>query len=369
MLRLIDITFHANTEYTDTSALLAAQQTSLIYIEAFKQFGSVDVVKHYTNDITIHPRNGYHFFRAKNQFGYFSLEAMRFIKKRKPDIIIVSGLIFPIQVIFLRLLLGNTVKIIARHHADKPFSNPKRILQVIADKCIAAYRFTAAGNAVDWVKQGVISDVKKIIEIPATLTQFIKQDKAYSRKQTGMPEGINFLWVGRLNSNKDPLTVISAFDHFLQTGHRATLHLIFQTADLLEEIKTKISESHYLQNAVRLQGHVNYNDLPFWYSAADFYISASHSEGGSSAILEAMCCGCIPIVSSIPASMKVIADGRYGLFFTPGNSNELLFEFIRTTELSYSNYSYDVETHYRNHYSPEAIARQFFSACNILLSR
>jgi len=68
----------------------------------------------------------------------------------------------------------------------------------------------------------------------------------------------------------------------------------------LQEVNDTIKQSPVLWKAVSLKGKIDNDELSAWYSAADFYISGSHSEGGSYALLEAMACGCIPIVTSIP---------------------------------------------------------------------
>lgn len=370
MFKLIDITFHANTEYSDTSALLKAQQTSLIYIDPFKELANVEVIKHYCRQgMEIHNHPAHHFFAAKNYFGYASMATMRWLKNAKPDIVLVRGLIFPLPVLYLRLILGKKVKIIAVHHADRPFRGPKRILQKLADKCINAYFFTSKGNAKDWIRTGIINNAEKIFERPATLTRFKKLDKQHCRQTTGMPTGLNYLWVGRLNSNKDPLTLLIAFQQFLESGHSATLHLAFQTNDLLAEVKEKIAASDLLLSSVVLHGKIDYQELPAWFSASDYFISTSHSEGGSSVILEAMACGCIPIVSRIPPSMKVIEEGIFGLYFSPGNPGELLDQLINSCEEDIAERSASVEAHYTASFSPSAIASQLHLICNGLLKQ
>src|SRR5258708_7666487 len=70
---------------------------------------------------------------------YFPRKLNRFVKSLRPDIVIVSGLHFPLQVIQLGLLLGKKAKIIAQNHAEKPFTGLKRYFQRMADKYISAY--------------------------------------------------------------------------------------------------------------------------------------------------------------------------------------------------------------------------------------
>lgn len=370
MLRLADITFFANAEYADSTAMITAQQTSYIYLTQFRKTAEVRVIKHYTNsNFIIHTHKEFHFFKANNRFGYFSFKALRYIKKIDADIILVEGLVFPLQVILLKMALGRNVKLIAKHQAERPFKGIKKLLQVVADQCMNAYLFTSLGNAREWFEAGIIDDHSKIYEIPATLTGFSRLDKMQSRKKLNMGDGPQYLWVGRLNSNKDPLTVLLAFEQLLRANKEARLHMIFQTEELLPDIRKKIVASRYLSYAVILHGYMAYDQLPVWYSAADFYISASHLEGGCTAVLEAMACGCVPIVSNIPASLKMIDNGACGLYFTTGDPISLHDQLLLAASLPYMAFSQKVESHFIKMYSPEAIANQMMSLCRKLLAK
>lgn len=70
-------------------------------------------------------------------------------------------------------------------------------------------------------------------------------------------------------------------------------------------------------------GQVGYNDLPRYYQSADLYISASHSDGTSISLLEAMACGCPALVSDIPGNREWIIPGENGWLFPDGNAQAL----------------------------------------------
>src|ERR1700744_3703350 len=55
------------------------------------------------------------------------------VKKRKPDVVLVQGMIFPLQVILLRAQLGRKVKIIVQNHSEKIDGMRRRWLQRAAD--------------------------------------------------------------------------------------------------------------------------------------------------------------------------------------------------------------------------------------------
>lgn len=322
----------------------------------------------YTGNFT---KNGvaYHFLPSKERKPRFPIQFHKEIKKLQPDIIVILGLRYPLQIMQLRRSLNKRIKIIARHHADAPPTGIKRTLQQVTDRCIDAYLFTTDWHGKQWIDAGIIRNKEKIHEVFEASTDFCKQDKKLSKEKAGMTGEDNFLWVGRLNQNKDPITVLTGFEKYLSVYPDAHLYMIFQENDLLKEVIEKIKESSLLSNAVFLQGTVEYNKLAEWYSAADFFISGSHREGGSFALLEAMACGCIPIVTSIPASLKSIDDGKYGFSFMPGNPDDLAEKLLKATKVSKEDFSASVETHFKKNLSSKAIADRIYEIINALQSK
>ncbi|MEO7984013.1 MAG: glycosyltransferase, partial [Bacteroidota bacterium] len=100
--------------------------------------------------------------------------------------------------------------------------------------------------------------------------------------------------------------------------------------------------------------------LEDWYNAADYFILASHREGGSYALVEAMACGCVPIVSNIPASMKMIEKGKAGFYFQPGNKEQLLERFLSLRPGEHPALSQAAEAVFTEQLSPAAIANKLF---------
>ena len=66
---------------------------------------------------------------------------------------------------------------------------------------------------------------------------FYPVDKIVARSKTQVAGDPVFLWAGRLNANKDPLTVVKAFLKFLRFQPTARLYMIYQTTELLPELK------------------------------------------------------------------------------------------------------------------------------------
>lgn len=78
---------------------------------------------------------------------------------------------------------------------------------------------------------------------------------------------------------------------------------------------------------IKLLGYVPDEALPYLYSNALAYVSASLYEGFGLTLLEAMACGCPVIASNIGAHLEVA--GHAALFFDPGSTDELLLVLKR----------------------------------------
>ncbi len=60
---------------------------------------------------------------------------------------------------------------------------------------------------------------------------------------------------------------------------------------------------------IHTPGRISLQALPDYYRAADIFVSASHVDGSSVSLLEAMACGKAVAVSDIPANLEWVKDG------------------------------------------------------------
>lgn len=271
----------------------------------------------------------YLFQRYSKNGRRFPFKLHHFIKKQKPDVIVIQSLHFPLQVIQLRLLLGRRVKIIIQNHAEKPFTGFKKYVQKLAGKCVDAYLFASHDMGAEWVKKGNLTGVDKIYEVMEVSSVFTPMDRAVTKKTTNIHGEPVFLWVGRLNDNKDPLTVIKAFLKYAAIMPDTRLYMIYHTDELLPLIQQMLNTSPQ-KNNITLVGKVPHNELQCWFNIADIFISGSHYEGSGTAVCEAMSCGCMPLVTDIFSFRMITDNGRCGLLFEAGNEAALLTALKQT---------------------------------------
>jgi glycosyltransferase involved in cell wall biosynthesis len=85
---------------------------------------------------------------------------------------------------------------------------------------------------------------------------------------------------------------------------RPELNLIMLGNGSLTATLRQIFAKGNVEEQVMFPGQVKYSDLPRYYQMADLYVSASHSDGSSISLLEAMACGKPVLVSDIPGNCE-----------------------------------------------------------------
>ena len=99
-------------------------------------------------------------------------------------------------------------------------------------------------------------------------------------------------------------------------------------AELLKDIFT----SGEVEERVDQGGHVPNTDLPRFYRMADLYISASHVDGSSVSLLEALSSGLPCLVSDIPANREWVTDGENGWLFPDGDADALAARILQAID-------------------------------------
>jgi glycosyltransferase involved in cell wall biosynthesis len=298
----------------------------------------------------------YYCLDAGKKKNLFPRKLHGFVKSLQPDIVIVSGLYFPLQVLQLRMKLGSRIKIVVQNHAERPFTGLKKYLQRVADHFIDAYFFASRDAGEDWVKNGNLAHIDKVHEIMEVSSVFQPIDKTSARSRTGIKGEPVFLWAGRLNDNKDPLTVVRAFLQFRKLQPAAHLYMIYQTTELLTAINALLNNEPRSDEAVHLVGKVLHADMLYWYNSANYLISGSHYEGSGTAVCEAMSCGCVPLITDIPSFRAMTGNGRCGMLYKAGDDNALLNTLQATIQIDLADQQKKTIEYFQIHLSFEAIA-------------
>jgi len=368
-MTIIELNYHCH-DTAQVDKVVQLHWPSSGYLHLLKNQATVLLVKHLQHKgHQVIDGVPYHFFNNKNRFWYIPFVTHRFIKRQQPDIVLVQGLVFPLQVIVLKWLLGKRTLLVSQHHGEQPWRGIKGWFQRRADKCIAAYTFTALDNAVPWLKAGIIAHQNKCVEVLEAAPDIEKQDRETAKQKNGVTGNPSFLWVGRLNSNKDPITVLSAFQDYLAYQPAACLYMLYHQAgsECEQAVRAMLQNNPLLAGAVKLIGEVDKTEMAWWYSATDFYITASHREGSGYALLEAMHCGCIPIVTNIPTFLKITAGGKWGFLYKPGSPEDLLRQLLLLQRIDKIAFSADIIAYAHQQLTHQSIAHDVYALCEQLV--
>ncbi len=329
-MRIVSVNYSVNRAYREPQQWLSRIDFSVGVLSALAKLHEVIAIEQIACTASYQSTGvQFEFVEFYRDTPLFPVRLHRMVKQLQPDVVMVHGLIYPLQVLQLRKKLGSAVKMYAIHHAEKPFTGIKKWLQQRADHCIDAYQFAALAFGADWTKAGIIKNSAKVHAIMEASSVYAAMDKLAARQQTGVTGNPVYLWVGRLDANKDPLTVVKAFMAFAQQQPGASLYMIYQTTELLDEVKALVDNNE----AIQLIGKISRQQMQYWYSSADFVVSGSHYEGSGIAVCEAMSCGCIPLLTNIHSFTAMTSNGQCGFLYKAGDEAALLNVLLQSVKI------------------------------------
>ena len=232
-----------------------------------------------------------------------------------------------------------------------------------------AFFFTAAGQAAAWQRERLIRPDQSVYEIQEASTTMRPRERAAARRATGIDGDPALLWVGRLNDNKSPLTVLDGFERSLGRLPQATLMMIYGSDDLLSSVRARLESSVELAGRVRLAGTVPHDRMPLYYSGADLFVLGSHHEAMGYALIEACACGLPPVVTDIPAFRVTTANGTVGALWPPDDADGFARALVSVAERNRDAQRQQVLAHFDRALSWTAVARRASLAYEEIVER
>jgi glycosyltransferase involved in cell wall biosynthesis len=314
---VVQVNYAFDKDLTDPDQLLDRYFTLTGWSDALRRAGAgpVAVVQRFHRDARI-ARNGvdYIFRRAAIPGA---------VAACRPDIAHVNGLEFSVPTWRLRRALAPSCALVVQSHADGGAigrAPALRLLGRAARRAADAFLFAAEEHAASWRAAGFIaSDQPTYCVMPASST-LQPTPRAAARLESGVDGSPAILWVGRLDPNKDPLTVLEGFEGALRDLPEATLTMVYGGGELLTAVHERLRRSPVLRERVRLAGAVPHERMAAFYSAADLFVVGSHHEGSGYALMEACACGAVPVVTTIPTFRLLTGAGAVGALWMPGDA-------------------------------------------------
>ncbi|HZT77644.1 MAG TPA: glycosyltransferase family 4 protein [Vicinamibacterales bacterium] len=243
-------------------------------------------------------------------FGTFNEIAEATLRFR-PDIVHVNGLEFPIWTWELRRWLAPRTAIVVQSHADGgTVGRAPRLAGAATRRVADALLFAVPEHAQTWRDAGLVARGTPVFAVMPASTSIRAVDRDAARSASGVTGDPAVLWVGRLNANKDPLTVLDGFERFASRATGATLSMVYHDGDLAAAVRARVLASDALRGRVRLVGEVPHDRIATFFSAADIFVVGSHHEGSGYALMEALACGATAVVSEIP-TFRALVSGTH----------------------------------------------------------
>ncbi len=224
----------------------------------------------------------------------------------------------------------NRKRLIIQHHGGGiPWY--KRPAFRLLTRFVDGFLFTDGRAMQEWIQKAGLPPAKTVqmVTVSSVFTVATCETRGKLRRALALQGAPIFGWIANLNSNKDPLTVLRAFDTYASQQPEARLYLHFQEATLLPQCSRFVAERPALQDRVEFRGPLPYREVEPFLQAIDYLVQGSHYEAGGYAVIEGMAAGAVPVVTDIPGFRLLTRNGEFGYLFPPGDSAALGSLFSR----------------------------------------
>jgi glycosyltransferase involved in cell wall biosynthesis len=295
---------------------------------------------------------------------YVTARLAQVVRAQRPDVVHVNGFGFPFHT---RALCALGVPVLVQHHADSPDGRMRALKRWGLAK-ISAAAFTSGEQAQAFVARAYFKRSLPVFEIPESSTRFQDGDVAAARCATGVYGDPAVLWVGHLNENKDPLTILDGFAHALRNLPEAQLWYCYRDAPLLDRIEARLARDRTLAAHVHLLGPAEHAKVEHYCRAADFFMLGSRQESCGYAVLEALACGATPIVTDIPAFRAITGRGKVGALCEPGNAQAFSAALERFARLPKQSLRTRAIRYFREELSFPVVGRKLAAAYEAIIA-
>ena len=231
---------------------------------------------------------------------------------------------------------GSDINLIAE------FAYPRKLILETAAQ--AAASIGVSGFLVEKLAElGVSRDKLKIFRNGVDLERFRPENKSEARNKIGLPAARKILLsVGNLIELKGHHIAIDALTKLPED----TYLVIAGTGPERENLEHQAQQLG-LSNRVWFAGHVDNQDLKWWYSAADILILCSSREGWPNVLLEAMACGTPVIATTVGGIPEIVLSPIAGRLMNNRTVESLIMAY------------WEIVTDYPRHSKVRAYAENF----------
>ena len=371
-LRAVQLSFFCDPEERSPAQLLLAWPSLVDVAEAASRAGvAVSVVQASTHTERL-DENGVRYdflpFTKAGAPSHPGAPLTKLLAELRPDVLHVHGLGFVSEIAALAKLVPG-VPIMVQDHASGLPRWWRRGRWRRGLSAAAAVAFCAREQALPFVTAGVLDPVTPVYEIPESTSRFTAGEREEARRATGLSGEPALLWVGHLDENKDPLTVLAGVSAAARALPELRLYCCFGTAPLLGAVRARIAGDPALRARVQLLGRVPHEHIEALMRAADLFVLGSHREGSGYSLIEALACGLPPVVTEIPSFRVLTGRGAVGRLWPCGDAAALADALEAMTRTDSAAVRAAVRSHFERELSFAAVGRKLAAMYQRILER
>jgi len=372
MPHVVQISFFSDPQGRSAAQLLNEWPTLVDVAESAAKSGSdVSVVQASAQSEHLE-RNGvhYHFlpFDDASSRNAYSAAYRGLLRSLAPDVYHVHGLDFPQQVQSLAEL-SSGVPIILQDHASRPPRIWRRTSARRGMSVAAGVAFCSLDQARPFTTAGLIGASTKVYEIPESTSRFAPGNRDEARRVIGIVGDPAVLWVGHLDANKDPLTVLGGISAAMRELPQLRFYCCFGQAPLLRAVQSRIASDTRLRDRVHLLGRLPHERIELAMRAADIFVLGSHREGSGYSLIEALACGLPPAVTDIPSFRSLTKAGSVGELWPCDDSGALSKALLAIAQRGGSEHRAAVRGHFERELSSNALGVKLTAMYQDVLAR
>ncbi len=381
-MKIALINYVYSADCSDPDDLLARYATLRCWAEALLAAGASEVAvgQRFGRNLSMRRKGVMYHFSTDNggptpRWHTRPMRLHGILARMRPDIAHLNGLLFPAQTWLLRRALPKTTSLLVQDHAGvvptsgdrqwaigngwthNPTASLRRAIWRNGLHAADGFLFASSEQAAPWRAAGLIGKHQKVYEVMEGSTQLCPIGRLKACRLSGLHGDPAILWVGRLDANKDPLTVLDGFAIALKQLPDAHLSMIYGSDELLPDIQARLGASPSLAAHVHMIGRVDHAALAAFYSTADIFVLGSRREGSGYALIEALACGATPVVTDIPSFRTLTGNGRIGVLWPVGDSAAFAHALVVQSQRDLAAQRATVINHFANHWSWSAIGK------------
>lgn len=223
---------------------------------------------------------------------------------------------------------------IATIHDLIPYIMPETVGKGYLSKFISQMpRIIASVDMIITVSEWSKKDIMRIFDVPENkiaVTYLAADDLFKPMDRVSASDHINkkynidgnfILYLGGFSPRKNVKSILVAYSMIYKNLSRDYKVVVIGSARDDHQFLNKLSQSLGIDGRVYFPGYVPYEDLPYFYNAADLFVYPSLYEGFGLPTLEAMCCGTPTITSNVSSIPEIVGEGA--MLINPFDTSEL----------------------------------------------